>query len=93
MAKLDDKRAARVLSALKANELRLRNWSGPDKWLFAIYDQGDSYLGCVVLRTDDTLVIDDPTKVARRERMRLESLCRTFNTSQAPAGRCDHGDQ
>jgi len=74
--KLNDKRGARLFRAVKACELRLRNWSSPGEWLFAIYTRDDSYLGCVRLGDDDALRIDNPSKCARKERLVLEALCR-----------------
>jgi hypothetical protein len=48
-----------------------RPGSGPDAWVFAIYAEGDDYLGCV-----EVVETSLPT---RRERERLEQLCAAFN--------------
>lgn len=74
--KLNDERGARLFRAVKACDLRLRNWSSPGEWVFAIYDRGDSYLGCVQLHDDGSLRICDATRTARKERQLLEGLCR-----------------
>ena len=75
--KLTVERGLRLFRAVKACELRLRNWSTPDEWVFAIYEIDDTYVGCVRLHDDGELRIHEGTyKNARKERVRLEGLCR-----------------
>jgi len=79
MANLDPNLTQRLRAAVRAEGLRFRNWSIPGEWMFSIYTLDDSYVGCVQLHVESqSLRLDQPSKVCKRERLILESLCRTF---------------
>lgn len=80
---LDPAITSRLRDALRAHDLRMRNWSGPGDWMFAIYaDYGESYQGCVRL-ADDGKLRPDPGRygLCKRELAVLEGLCKTFHAS------------
>jgi hypothetical protein len=73
--------SARLRAALSAEGLRMRNWSLPGEWVFAIYTADDTYVGQVKLTPEEprlSIPSQGPCAPSLRERQRLESLCRTF---------------
>lgn len=81
MATLATDLTAKLRSAVKAQELTFRNWSGPDAWVFAIYAGGENYLGCVeVVEATRTMRLHNGKyPPSKRERECLEQLCAAFN--------------
>lgn len=81
MATLATDLTTKLRNTVKDRGLTFRNWSGSDGWVFAIYSEGDSYIGCVeVVEATRTMRMHQGRfPAARRERTQLESLCAAFN--------------
>lgn len=82
MATLAADLTTKLRQTLKDQELRFRNWSGSDCWIFSIYSDGDAYIGCVELvEASRTLRIHEghAARLTQRERAMLAALCAAFN--------------
>lgn len=81
MATLATDLTVRLRQTVKDQELRFRNRSGSDGWIFSIYADGDAYIGCVeLIEASRTLrVHEGRIRICRQERERLEALCAAFN--------------
>ena len=71
--------ASRLRNTLRSAEMTMRNWSGEDSWMFAIYHNYDQFLGTVTLTESDRLIVGSQ-RLSRAERSKLEALCSSFNS-------------
>lgn len=82
MANLAPDLTAKLRQSVKDQGLTFRNWSGPDAWVFAIYSEGDNYVGCVeVVESTRTMRVrvSNTCRPIRREAEILGKLCAAFN--------------
>lgn len=82
MATLPQHLAERLHASTRELELRYRNWSGPDAWVFPIYaDGGESYQGSVelIVATEMLRLYKPDRWLAQRERAVLEKLIKVWN--------------
>lgn len=76
---------ARLAAALRATELRARNWTFDPGAVpcFAIYEEGDTYVGCVEIGEAGNLRIppadlESWRRLHKRQRLLLEGLIRAW---------------
>jgi len=71
---------AKLRTAAKHQDVTLRNWSGPDVWIFAVYEHIDTFVGCVEVIGGTMRLHNGKYPPYKRERVCLDNLCTAFNT-------------